>query len=103
MLVASSPRPCEDGGRMARVPDAVQRGAYANKSTPAAQESARNLKRGHARLRRAMAPLIRDRHGRNDPRKSDLPDLRAFERRSRVKPRSVSAAHHNAIKCTQIA
>src|SRR5204862_6002223 len=39
----------------------------------------------------------------NGPRKSGLPDLRTFVRRSRVNPRSVSAAHRNAIKCTQIA
>jgi len=30
------------------------------------------------------------------PRKSGLPDLRAYGRRSRVNPRSVSAAHHSA-------
>ena len=33
----------------------------------------------------------------NGPRKSGLPDLRVFERRSRVNPRSVSAAHHSAM------
>ena len=45
------------------------------------------------------APLSRDRSndgGRYGPRKSGLPDLHAFERRSRVNPRSVSAAHHSA-------
>src|SRR6266545_2817473 len=33
---------------------------------------------------------------RNGPRKSGLPDLRMFEGRSRVNPRSVSAAHRYA-------
>src|SRR6266540_467187 len=32
----------------------------------------------------------------DDPRKSGMPDLRAFKCRSRVNPRSVSAAHHFA-------
>src|SRR6266511_278982 len=44
---------------------------------------------------RSGAPLIRGRQSpRDGQRKSGLPDLRAFERRSRVNPRSVSAAHH---------
>jgi hypothetical protein len=50
---------------------------------------------------RSAAPLIRDRSGLgvcNGPRKSVLPDLRIFERRSRVSPRSVSAAHHSALR-----
>src|SRR5258708_36715406 len=37
----------------------------------------------------------------NGPRKSGLPDLRAFERRSRVNPRSVSAAHHFVLRCAR--
>jgi hypothetical protein len=60
-----------------RVPDAVQR-----------------------ERQRSGAPLIRDlREGgvSNDPRKSGLPDLRIFDCRSRVDPRSVSAAHHSAL------
>src|SRR5262249_4402157 len=55
---------------------------------------------GEAQTRNACAsgaPLIRDRHTAgvcNGARKSYLSDLRAFECRSRVNPRSVSAAHH---------
>jgi hypothetical protein len=32
---------------------------------------------------------------------SGLPDLRAFERRSRVNPRSVSATHRVALHCAR--
>jgi hypothetical protein len=45
------------------------------------------------------APLIRDRHKdrvSGGPRKSGPPDLRAFKCRSRVNPRSVSAAHRGS-------
>jgi len=37
----------------------------------------------------------------NGPRKSGLPDLRAYGRRSRVNPRSVSAAHHFVLRCAR--
>ncbi|HEY1427312.1 MAG TPA: Lrp/AsnC family transcriptional regulator, partial [Caulobacteraceae bacterium] len=30
-----------------------------------------------------------------------MPDLRTFERRSRVNPRSVSAAHHSVLRCAR--
>jgi hypothetical protein len=46
---------------------------------------------------RGVPPLVRDRREGgvcNGPRKSGLPDLRIFDCRSRVDPRSVSAAHH---------
>jgi hypothetical protein len=58
-----------------RVPDAVQREAVHRRSGIASQWK------------------VSDWDG---PRKSGLPDLRACKRRSRVNPRSVSAAHHSA-------
>ena len=62
-----------------RVPDAVQRPASS----------------------RDGAPLIRD-HSIlgvwNDPRKSGSPELRAITCRCRASPRSVSAAHHSALR-----
>jgi hypothetical protein len=65
-----------------RVPDAVQRAA--------ARIDRGNLRRGTARN-----PVC------DGPRKSGLPDLRAFECRSRVNPGSVSAAHHFVLRCAR--
>src|SRR5437016_11947226 len=48
--------------------------------------------RGSAK--RSGASLIRTAPDPDGPRKSGMPDLRAFKCRSRVNPRSVSAAHH---------
>src|SRR5437764_195765 len=50
-----------------------------------------------------MFPILFPRRVRNDPRKSGLPDLRIFDCRSRASPRSVSAAHHTAVKLAQTA
>src|SRR5262249_35052563 len=76
---------------VSRMSDAVQRPRVRARDACPGRSAARSgalQTRDRYRLRRITA--------RNDPRKSGLPDLRAFERRSRVNPRSVSAAHHSA-------
>src|SRR5262249_29967792 len=74
---------------LSRVPDAVQR------------ITKWGHKRVDARLRRAMAPLIRDRHRLERSTQVGFTRLAHFKRRSRVNPRSVSAAHHFVLRCAR--